>query len=672
MRQPDSADPLLARAVHLHQTGDVAGAITLYQDVVAKAPHHVAALNLLGLAHVQIGKAEEAVPLLQKALTLDPELPSGHYNLGTILQGLKRYEQALQHYQLALAQQPNDVELRNNLGTVLRALNRADEAIPHFRKAIELKPQYAEAHCNLGNALHTLGRGLEACAAFERAVALNPRLAEAHTNWGHALTALGRHKDALARFEVVAALNSTDPEAHLNRGNALQKLGRHTDAIACYETALALDPAYADAHISLGAAFNALQRHDEGISHCRRALAIKPDSAQAALNLGNALQGLLRFEEAIATFQEVAARKPDHGMAHFCLGFVLEALDRNEEALRSYDRAIELMPGDDLVKWNKAHLELSLGHFEEGWRLFEKRWSAHGLEPRPYQQPRWDGGYVDGTLLVWAEHGLGDQILHASMIDELRSHAKSICLEVEPRLVPLFARSFPNVEVVPLGAELYAGPATAHEPLPSLGRYLRPSWQSFKCPEQGYLKADLARSTELRTRLAEDGRYLIGLSWQSRNPTYGQAKTARLQDFASLLRIPNCRFIDLQYGDTAAERDAVRQELAVQVERVEDVDNLNDIEALAALITACDLVLTVSNTTAHLSGALGKPTWILLPFGNARFWYWFRDRQDSPWYPRVRITRQARGQTWADLIAKLAPEIARAADPGHGGEASKP
>ena len=592
MGKPDTADRLLTRAAQLHRAGEVAGAIKLYREVVEKAPGHAAALNLLGLAYVQSGEAERAVPLLQKALALNPGLPSGHYNLGTILQGLKRYDQARRHYELALVQQPNDAELHSNLGTVLRALDRAEEAVIHFRRALELQPKFAAAHCNLGNALHTLGRNEEACAAFEQALALKPDLAEAYLNWGRALTALGRQEEALARFETAVSLKGDDPNGHLYRGNALQKLGRYPEALACHEKALALDPAYADAHISLGVA--------------------------------------------------------------------LEALDRNEEALRSYDRAIQLMPDEARSKWNKSHLNLALGRFEEGWRWYEQRWATHGWEPRQYPQPRWNGGFVEGTLLVWAEQGLGDQILHASMIEELRGHARSICLEVEPRLVPLFARSFPQVEVLPLGPQLYAGPVVAHEALLSLGRHLRPNWQSFRPSQQGYLKADAARAGELRARLAQDGRRLIGLSWQSRNPRFGNAKTADLHDFAAVLSIPGCRFIDLQYGDTQAEREAVAQDQGVQVERVADVDNLNDIDALAALISACDLVVTVSNTNAHLAGALGKPTWVMLPAGNARFWYWFRDRQDSPWYPRAQIRRQALGQPWSDLIAMTAPELAQA------------
>lgn len=509
----------------------------------------------------------------------------------------------------------------------MRSLKRHDEALRHFELALAQQPNDVELHNSLGAVLRFLDRAEQAVVHFRKAIALNPEYAEVHCNLGKALHELGRSEEACAAFQRAVALRPSLIEAQGNWGQALMILGRYAEAAARFEAAVALtggDP-------------------------------------EAVFNLGNALQALQKFDEAIVRYRQVLVREPNHGRAHYCLGIALVALNRNEEALRSYDRAIELMPDNDFVKWNKAHLSLALGQFEAGWELVDHRWHAD-LRTRPsLSQPRWDGGRVKGTLWVWRDQGLGDQILYSSMVPELAGLADALLLAVEPRLVPLFARSFAGVRVVASEVVVAAPPEpiAAQECLSDVGRYLRPDWQSFERREHGYLIADAARSRELRARLTGDGRRLIGLSWQSRNPKLGQAKTARLHDFASVLRIPNGRFIDLQYGDTLAEREAVRQDLGLQVERVEDVDNFNDIDALAALISACDLVLTVSNTTAHLSGALGKPTWVLVPSGSARFWYWFRDREDSPWYPRVRITRQARGQTWADLIAGVAPEIAR-------------
>jgi hypothetical protein len=257
--------------------------------------------------------------------------------------------------------------------------------------------------------------------------------------------------------------------------------------------------------------------------------------------------------------------------------------------------------------------------------------------------------------LIWGEQGLGDEILYASMVPELTELAQSVVLEVEPRLVKLFSRSFAGVSVVGHSHEPYRGPFAAQEPIAGLGKYFRSDWQCFPAREHGYLVADNDRAADLRRRLRAD--IVVGLSWGSQNPKFGKAKSAPLQDFAPVLRWPCCRFVDLQYGDTAGERATVERETGVHIEHLDDIDNTRDIDGLAALISACDLVVTVSNVTAHLAGALGKPTWVLVPSGNARLWYWFKEGEHSPWYPRVRLRRQSLGQSWAELISSIANEI---------------
>ena len=164
------------------------------------------------------------------------------------------------------------------------------------------------------------------------------------------------------------------------------------------------------------------------------------------------------------------------------------------------------------------------------------------------------------------------------------------------------------------------------------------------------------RAAGLRERLAAYRNPVIGVSWRSTAKTVG--KSAELRDLAPILRLPGCRCIDLQYGDTGAHRDSLERELGLRLERLDDIDNLNDIDGLAALMTACDVVVTVSNTNAHLAAALGRPTFVFVPLGKASIWYWFKDRHKSPWYPHAQTRHQASGQSWADLIARSSGEIA--------------
>jgi Flp pilus assembly protein TadD len=470
------------------------------------------------------------------------------------------------------------------------------------------------------------------------------------------LAGMGKLNEAILHYEQAIALRPNFAQAQNNLGNVLQELGRRDEAILHYERALAADADYAEAHMNLGNVLAAVGRYDDAMRHFETALALKPFYADAQMNLGNLLQILNRDEDAIDRYEKALSLKPDSAEAHMNLAIALRALGRNDEATQRYEMARALKPDDAKIKHNKALSCLALGRFTEGWELYEHRWT--GVEanlPRPYSRPRWDGERVKGPLLIWGEQGLGDQILFASMIPDLLRRADNIVLEVEPRLVTLMQRSFPRVDVTPMRPELYGGPIAAHLPMGSLGKYFRRSWDAFPKLKRGYLVPDYARAKRLRQRL--DRPVVIGISWKSGNRIYGALRTIPLPDFGGLPRSPDYCFVDLQYGDTNSDRARAERHNGIRVEHLDDVDNGNDIDGLAALIAACDLVVTADNTTVHLAGALGKPTWALTPHGPGRVWYWFTRGEDSPWYPRLRVKRQQRGQSWADLIASMAGEI---------------
>jgi tetratricopeptide (TPR) repeat protein len=586
-------------------------------------PDTADALYRDALAACEQGRIEDGVAILSKALALAPQEARLHGLLGKALLHLGRNGEAVASFDQALVLGSASAGVHGSRADALAALGRLDEAAQSYDRALALDPGSVNDWCNRGAVLHDRGRHQEAAESFNHAIALAPDFAPAHYNRGNALSALGRYDEAAVSLRQAVTLDPDYADAHNNLANALDQLGRPLDALASVDRALALAPDHRAAMVTRAIVLRKLGRADDALASCDRALMLTGDDVEALTVRGDVLVDIERFEEAVATF----------------------------------DRIIALDPGVAGAKWNKSFVCLGLGRFPEGWALYEHRWAgAKALVPRAYSYPRWNGARIDGPLLVWGEQGLGDEILHASMVADLMQRTGSVTLEVEPRLVALFGRSFPGTNVVPLGPVLQSGPFAAHEPIGGLGRHFRTSWEAFPKRERGYLVADEARSRALRQRF-DDGRTVVGLSWISKAPIGGAAKSARLIDFAPLLRTPGYRFVDLQYGDTQAERELVERELGVRVERFADIDNTNDLDGLAALMCACDAVVTVSNTTAHLAGALGRPTFVMVPHGHARIWYWFRDRGESPWYPRVRVRRQQRGQPWSELIAAVTADL---------------
>jgi tetratricopeptide (TPR) repeat protein len=579
----------------------------------------------------QQGQIAEGIDLVRRALAFDPSQARFHTLLGMALSSTGRHAEALASFDQAIVLGATDAH--GSRADALVALGRLAEAVESFERALAQDPTSVADWCNRGAVLVDLSRFAEAADSFERATALAPDFAEAHYNHGNALAKLDRHADAVASYDRALTLKSGYVDALNNRANALNQLGRLPEALAGAEAALALVPEHSGALVTRSVLLRKLRRSADALASCDHAVALRPDDTDALTVRADLLTDLERFDDAIATLDRIIALKPD----------------------------------DVAAQWNKSVICLGLGRFQEGWPLYEHRWAgAKGLVPRGYTQPRWNGERIDGTLLIWGEQGLGDEILHASMLPELLARTPSVVFEAEPRLAPLFARSFPAIKVIACQTDLYAGKVDAQEPLASVGRYLRRSFEDFPRREHGYLVADAARAQALRQRLAGDGRKVIGLSWVSKAPVGGASKSARLADFAALLRLPDCRFVDLQYGGTSEERAALARDLGVVVDRLGDIDNTNDLDGLAALMTACDAVVTVSNTTAHLAGALGRPTFVMVPHGYARIWYWFHDRNQSPWYPRVAVRRQQSGQPWADVVGAVAHEVSVLIDSAQG------
>jgi tetratricopeptide (TPR) repeat protein len=587
------------------------------------------------------------------------------------IQAVRALEQALAHQRMGQFSEAADVYARmvkknpgffdalNLFGVFRLQQGQPQEAVSLLTKATAVNPRSANAFNNLGIALGMMRRDQDALAAFDRALAIDPQHTRALGNRGNVLANLNRPQEALASLDRAIALDPRDVDALNNRGRVLFGLGRYDEALVSYDAVLAVAPGRAEIHSNRGAVLQKLERLDEALAGHDRALASNPRNVEAHNNRGSVLQDLGRYVEALEAHRRALALDPNNANAYHNAGIALHYLGRSDEALASYSRAIALQPGYADPRWNRSLVNLSLERFAEGWVDFESRWAAvPDQRYRDYQQPRWNGAPVKGTLLSWADAGLGDEILFASMAGDLRRHADKVVLELDARLVPLFTRALPDVEVIARGKELYGGRVDAQIPLSSLGPYLRKSPAEFP-QRRCYLSADPERTAALRQRLAGDGQFVIGLSWSSKNVKFGKAKSLSLADLVSLMPVSGVRMVDLQYGDTTAERAAVERESGVRIEHLPDIDNTHDIDGLAALVSACDMVVTVSNTTAHLAGALGRPTWVLMSRGHSRFWYWFTDREDSLWYRDVRLFRQRTPGDWAPVLARVRDELAK-------------
>ena len=455
-------------------------------------------------------------------------------------------------------------------------------------------------------------------------------------------------------------------------GLVLHQRGKNADAAELIDRAIAVKPKQAEFAYNLGKVRAAQEHWSAAVDANRAALALNPNYAAAHCNLGLALLWQGRPAAAEESLRKSLELEPSSAPSWSGLGLTLRHQGRNGEAEVAWEKAIALQPDFAEAHYNLATLRLAAMDFARGWPGFAWREKAEPVSfdskadgAYPFSQPRWQGEALAGkTILLWGEQGLGDQVLFVRLVVEVAAQGARIFLECEPRLADMFKRSFPAVTVVPrtrpVPGMLADATIDVQCPLGDLGDILRPDLSGFR-PNSGYIRSDPARAAALKARYHNlgDGKPVVGLSWRSPRKRFGALKSTDLaEDWGPILAVPGLTFVCLQYGpvEEALARAAERHGVTIHLDP--DVDASNDIDALSAQISAMDLVISVSNTTVHLAGALGVPVWTLTPSGAGRLWYWFDGLSHSPWYSSMRLYQQSGPGAWGAVIGPIAKDLA--------------
>lgn len=683
--------------VHDRQ-GRLDDAVTAYRHALKLAPDNNAVTHRsLGDLLLRLARYAEAEPVYRDVLVLQPEDAEVHFRLGLVLAELKQTHAAVEAYRQALSLQPAYPDAWNNLANLLKALDRDAEAEEAYQKALQLRPDDAAIHCNLGQLLQKNARHAEATTVLRRAVALKADHADSWANLGLSLMGEGQYAEAEAAHRQALLLQPDNPAAHTRLGNLLGKMNRPAEAEAAYRRALDLNPDYPEACSNLASRLQDDGRMAEAEILHRRALALQPDSALALYNfgrlmlekrqlaeageafarvleiksdvaeahdsLGTVYRESARYAEAEAAYRRALALQPESPGSHVNLGSVLQAGERFSEAEAAYRQALALDAEHDLAHYNLALLCLAQKQLQAGWDGYERRWKLKGFNTLRHQSPQlpWRGEpLASECILLWQEQGIGDTVLYAGMVHDLTAGGARLVIECEARLVPLFRRSFPQAQVVTSSHPPHAATLGARwqSPFGSLCRWLRAQFDTFVW-RGPYLVPDANRVSAFRQRYRALGQGpVIGISWRSGNYKVGTQKSLDLAQLAPLLALPGAVFVNLQYGDCAAELSRLKAETGLTVHQDASVDPLKDLDGFAAQVAAMDLVISTSNSTVHFAGAMDIPVWMLLPRGgSALLWYWFTEGSDSPWYPCMRIYRQDSPGDWSGSLVPAAAAL---------------
>jgi len=618
----------------------------------------------LAVAHHQAGRFGEAEKRYQQILAQTPDHPDALHLLGVVAAQTSRREMAINLITRAIAVRPTAREYYSNLGNVLRESGMLEEAVAAYRRAIENKPDSAEDYQHLGGAYSRLGQLGAAINAYRQAFRLKPNSPEIHNEFREALAA------GIAAARQSVQRHPLDVEAHFQLGRLLREIGDSAAAIAALETALRINPNRPDIESEIGVAFDLAGQFDKAIAAHHRALRINPHFAEAHFNLGHAYSEMGRFDESLAGYSEAVHLKPDWPDAH----------------------------------WNLALALLLRGDFKRGWAEYEWRWRLPGSPSITHNvtQPMWDGGDLSGkTLLLRPEQGFGDTIQFIRYAPLLARRGGRLLLTSQPELSRLF-QCMPEIQQVPSSPQLQfdfhcplmrlplifgttlgdeTGDTSAHDESrladPLAGHFVglgdivpeetkRLASEAAKRETEHlngtsdaavtkipanipYLKADSALVEAWGARLGSaNGRLRVGLAWAGL-PSHqnDRNRSMTLSMLAPLARVAGVDFFSLQKGPASSQ--AANPPPGMRL--IDFTADLKDFADTAALMAHLDLIIAIDTSVVHLAGALGKTVWTLLPFKPD--WRWLSDREDSPWYPTMRLFRQKSRGAWSEVIERV-------------------
>ncbi|ASW00296.1 tetratricopeptide repeat protein [Paraburkholderia aromaticivorans] len=580
------------------------------------APPQTAYLTALidaALEAHQAGQLDTAESFYREALTLDAAHTGALHYFGVLHYQRGNHDTAAGLMSRALKLDRHDAACWSNRGLVAAALGHLDEAMICYDQALQLKPDFADAHNNFGAALQAQGAFLEAVEHYRLALASNPALLDAHLNLGTALTKLARFDEALACYRHVLSLDPASADAHFSAGNAYQAKGDHGAAIASFEQALALRADYAQAHVNLGSLIGKLGDYAGAEAHYRRAVALKPI--------------------------------PTHLV---CLGGSLGAQGRLDEEEGFYRQALALDPHYADAHQNLAWLLLKRGDYTQGWAEFALRWRKSDYDAIAVPGvAEWRGEPLAGRrLLLVGEQGFGDHFQFLRFASVLAQRGATVDLCVREPLLPLVER------IAGVHRAVSGKPGGEYDfwvPMMSVPSCLGTDLASLPA-DVPYLFAEETKLEAWRKRLgaANGSKRKVGLVWAG-SPTFGndRYRSMTLAELSTLSELENVTWYALQKGPAHAQLAD-----APPAFRAHDFTaELDSFEDTAALIMNLDLVIAVDTAVAHLAGALGKPVWLLLPANSD--WRWLETRSDSPWYPGMRLFRQAVLGDWAPVVGEV-------------------
>lgn len=606
-------------------------ALKLYKKINKKYPDEKIILNKIAQIYIQSNSINKGIEYLKKSLLIDPYQYELYQNLGVALYQIKDYSNALRYFDRLVQFNKINADVYFNRGLVNLALELNNSALSDFKSCVNLDPKN---HHNLKEIVLIL-------------------------------ISTNKFEESLEFLDLLIQLQPNDPEILFLKAQTLNKISRSKEALDLFKKIEKLNFTSRNILLEQGLSYFNLNQYEEALIFFNKVLDDEPQNAIGLNNKGQTLFRLQKFGEALKCYE--AALKINQNLP---TTYVNKAeWQRNfgfyDEAIQSLVQAINLNKNYSEAYLHLGLIQLYKCDFKNGWKNYEYRSGMPKDNKGNILNDAFGKKFNElGNIFIAKEQGIGDQILYASLFNELYNMRNKIDIEVDKRLIPIFARSFPELNF--LSRDMIKNSKTYDHQmgLASLPSFFRKDICSFENQKKFYLKSDQVNRNILRQRLLKDkdSKKVCGLSWCSSNRLIGKEKSINFIDLEKILKIPDLEFVSLQYKHPSFNWNDFLSLDKLKIQDLQDLDLFNDIDSMFSLVDACDFVITISCVTAHIAGSLGKKTYLLIPKSNGNLWYWHKDRTQSLWYPSVEIFIQSEQGNWINSINEVISRISSTID----------
>lgn len=608
-------------------------------------------------------KTDDAKALCNAVLARTPNLVFAQHARGLVALKERSFVEAEKYLRKAVSLDPANDEYITNLANAILKQDRIEEAIKLYEQAISINTESKDARIGLANALHEKNDPDASIAYFEDAVRREPTAPGPLSHLGRALTEARRYNEAVTTILKSLELQINFAPAHTALGETFYAMGMLKESLESHKTALLLDPNEVYAHSKIADTYIKLKEPGSADEHYQRIIEIAPKDPNNYAKLANSYAQQERYEEALALFQQALQIDPTHALTHNNLGVVMHDNGNTDEAITHFNRAIAFHPTYQTAIHNLALSQLLYGDLKTGWANHESRLivrersHVYRTIHKVFQLiPKWDGvaPLAGKHIFLLHEQGFGDSIQFARYALMLEQQGATVSLHVKDALFRLFKSLSPNINLIkesdPIPKADYAyvlmslphalGTDTVDD-IPPFPRYLAPAAE------------DAAVWKDKIVALCKDKQALrVGFVWGG-NPEHGndRRRSIPLHELEPLFNMEGVEFFSLQKGAPTADLKKLPPTLSVH----NVGEECKDFEDTAAAISALDVVISVDTSVVHLAGAIGTKTLTLLAY--TPDWRWLYNREDSPWYPSMKLIRQPERGDWASVVHQVENEL---------------